>query len=105
MARRARLASRDPGLVLADGRAETADPRRRGWYCTWHKSDGAEQSSGCVAGAPLRSPPRLREDATGPQHAGLGSPLRVTGAAHQRLQAWATALTPMDPETGRSWYV
>jgi hypothetical protein len=31
MVRRARLASRDPGLVLADGRAGTADPRRRGW--------------------------------------------------------------------------
>ena len=27
MARRARLASRDPGLVLADGRAGTAGPR------------------------------------------------------------------------------
>jgi hypothetical protein len=27
MARRARLASRDPGLVLADGRAGTASPR------------------------------------------------------------------------------
>ena len=27
----------------------------------------AGQKSGCVAGAPLRSPPRLREDATGLQ--------------------------------------
>jgi hypothetical protein len=35
------------------------------------------------AGAPLRPPPRLREDATGPQRAGLGSPVRVTGAAQQ----------------------
>jgi hypothetical protein len=26
--------------------------------------------------APLRSPPRLRKDVTGPQRAGLGSPLR-----------------------------
>jgi len=39
----------------------------------------------------------MREDATGPQRAGLGSPVRVTGAAH-RLQAWVTALTPTDPE-------
>jgi len=53
MARRARLASRDPALVLAD-------------KCL----------SGCVAGTPLRSPPHQREDVTGPQRAGLGSPLR-----------------------------
>jgi hypothetical protein len=31
------------------------------------------QMSGCVAGAPLRSPPRLREDATGPQRADPGT--------------------------------
>ena len=80
MARRARLASQDPGLVLADG-----------------KSDRAGQTYGCVAGAPLRSPPRLREDAPGPQRAGLGSPLRVTGAAPSSLQAWVTVLAPPDP--------
>ena len=60
MARRARLANRDPALVLAD-------------RCL----------SGCVAGTPLRSPPHQREDVTGPQRAGLGSPPRVAGAAHQ----------------------
>ena len=31
------------------------------------QSDRAGQASSCVAGAPLRSPPRLREDVTGPQ--------------------------------------
>ena len=69
MARRVRLASRDPGLVLADGRAGTADPRPT----PFGLADRAGQTSGCVAGAPLRSPPRLREDATGPQRADPGT--------------------------------
>jgi hypothetical protein len=65
-ARLARLASRHPALDWS------------------HKSDRAGRFlSGCVAGAPSRSPPRQREDVTGPQPAGLGSPPRVTGAAHR----------------------
>jgi hypothetical protein len=107
MVRRARLATQVPGLVLADGRAGTAGPPppangrplppRDGdaWPPTGPPSRlaaaGCGQASSsrlhvrlrCVAGAPLRSPPRIREDATGPQRAGLGSPLLVNGAAHQ----------------------
>jgi hypothetical protein len=56
MARRARLASREAALVLADGRAETAGPR-------------PARLAGCAAGTPSRSPPRKREDVTGPQRA------------------------------------
>jgi hypothetical protein len=41
----------------------------------------------CVAGAPLRSPPRLREGATGPQRTGLGSGLRAT-SAHRDSRIW-----------------
>jgi len=61
--------------------------------------------SGCVAGAPLRPPPRQREDATGPQRAGLGSPPRVTGAAHRDSRPGSPLWLRWIPETGRSWYV
>jgi hypothetical protein len=57
--------------------------------------------SGCAAGTPLRPPPRLRKDVTGPQRAGLGSPLRspvlpieTPGLGHP--------LTPLDP---RNWQI
>ena len=64
---------------------------RRGWNtanrnsnrCRSRYPDRARCLSGCVAGAPSRSPPHKREDVTGPQRAGLGSPPRVTGAAHR----------------------
>jgi hypothetical protein len=50
------------------------------------QSDRAGQTSSCVAGAPLRSPPRLREDATGPQRDGLGH--RPDSAGSQKVRSW-----------------
>jgi len=84
MARRARLASRDPAVVLADDRNSGVR--------------GRPGRSGCVAGTPSRSPPRKREDVTGPQRAGLGSPPRVTGAAHRDSR-------PGSPLNPRNWQI
>jgi hypothetical protein len=50
------------------------------------QSDRAGHRSSCAAGAPLRSPPRLREDATGPQRDGLGN--RPDSAGSQKVQSW-----------------
>ena len=62
--------------------------------------------SGCVAGTPLRSPPRLREDVTGPQRAGLahrlGSsvlPIETPGLDHRSDSAGSHKLA--DPGTSR----
>jgi len=60
--------------------------------------------AGCVAGAPLRSPP-MRKDATGPQRPELGSPLRspvlpvqTPGPGHRPDSAGSRQLPP-DPGT------
>lgn len=81
MARRARLASRDPRQLAQRPVLRVAQVR---------------QMSACVARAPLHSPPRPCKDATGPQRAGL------TTSGHRccpsRLQDWVTALTSLDPQ-------